>query len=238
MTKDFKPRQNAAPRGRGGGLLLGIFIGFLLGLGVAAAIAVYVFKSPVPFVSKVNPPRPGDKATDMGTVGKAGDSKQRFDFYRILPGQEEPVTDKDLRDAARQAPPPAASAAPTPGAPSATTPATSSPGAAPAPGAGPTASAPNAQTAAMPGAQDIYFIQAGAFQNPADADNLKAKIALIGLEASVEPANTPDKGVWYRVRVGPYSRVEEINRVRSQLAQNGIDASLVRIKGDAAKPGN
>jgi cell division protein FtsN len=48
----------------------------------------------------------------------------------------------------------------------------------------------------------------------------------------------PDKGVWYRVRMGPYSRVEEINRVRGQLAQNGIDASLVRIRDAAPKNGN
>jgi len=211
LNKDFKPRNSAAARPRGGGLLLGLFIGFILGLGVAAAIAVYVFKSPVPFVNKGNPPKPG--ASDAGTVGKAArpEEKPRFDFYRILPGQEEPVTDKQLREAAKQAAP--------------ATPA--------APG-----SAPNspATVASPSGPQDIYFIQAGAFQNPADADNLKAKLALLGLEASVEPTNVPDKGTWYRVRMGPFSRIEEINRVRGQLAQNGIDGSLVKIKDPSAKP--
>ncbi|HXC39728.1 MAG TPA: SPOR domain-containing protein [Burkholderiales bacterium] len=211
MNKDFKPRNSAAARPRGGGLLLGLFIGFILGLGVAAAIAVYVFKSPVPFVNKGNPPKPG--ASDAGTVGKAArpEEKPRFDFYRILPGQEEPVTDKQLREAAKQAAP--------------ATPA--------APG-----SAPNspATVASPSGPQDIYFIQAGAFQNPADADNLKAKLALLGLEASVEPTDVPDKGTWYRVRMGPFSRIEEINRVRGQLAQNGIDGSLVKIKDPSAKP--
>jgi len=211
LNKDFKPRNSAAARPRGGGLLLGLFIGFILGLGVAAAIAVYVFKSPVPFVNKGNPPKPG--ASDAGTVGKAArpEEKPRFDFYRILPGQEEPVTDKQLREAAKQAAP--------------ATPA--------APG-----SAPNspATVASPSGPQDIYFIQAGAFQNPADADNLKAKLALLGLEASVEPTDVPDKGTWYRVRMGPFSRIEEINRVRGQLAQNGIDGSLVKIKDPSAKP--
>jgi cell division protein FtsN len=75
-----------------------------------------------------------------------------------------------------------------------------------------------------------YLLQVGAFQNPADADNLKARLALIGVEASVEPIDLPEKGTQYRVRVGPYSKVEEINRVRQTLAQNGIEASLVRIK--------
>ena len=78
--------------------------------------------------------------------------------------------------------------------------------------------------------KDVYFIQAGSFQNPADADNQKARLAILGFESSVEPANLPDKGTWYRVRMGPYSKLEEINRIRQSLAQNGIDASLVKIK--------
>ena len=53
----------------------------------------------------------------------------------------------------------------------------------------------------------------------------------------MEPTNLPDKGVWYRVRLGPYANVDEINNVRAQLAQNGMDASVVKIK-DAAKERN
>ena len=79
-------------------------------------------------------------------------------------------------------------------------------------------------------AKDVYFIQAGSFQNPAEADNQKARLAILGFESSAEPANLPDKGTWYRVRMGPYSKVEEINRVRQALAQSGIEASLVKIK--------
>ena len=78
--------------------------------------------------------------------------------------------------------------------------------------------------------RDVYFIQAGSFQNPADADNQKARLAILGFESSVEPANLPDKGTWYRVRMGPYSKLEDINRIRQSLAQNGIEASLVKIK--------
>jgi cell division protein FtsN len=52
----------------------------------------------------------------------------------------------------------------------------------------------------------------------------------MGLEATVEPADLAEKGVWYRVRLGPFKRIEEINRVRQQLAQNGVEASLVRVK--------
>jgi cell division protein FtsN len=202
MSKDYKPRQNNTSRPKGGGLLLGLFIGFLLGLGAAAAIAVYVFKTPTPFAARTAPPA----KTDSGTVNNAAkaEPKQPLTFYKILPGQEEPVTEKQLKEAARDA-------------------AKLSP-----------AAAQQLDSGDLP--KDKYFIQAGAFQNPADADNLKAKLALLGLEAGVEPSEIPDKGTWYRVRLGPFLRIEEINRVRSQLAQNGIDASLVKIRDAAPKP--
>jgi cell division protein FtsN len=45
----------------------------------------------------------------------------------------------------------------------------------------------------------------------------------------------PDKGTWYRVRLGPYTTLEELNRVRRTLSQSGIDASLVKLKDVVAK---
>ena len=84
-------------------------------------------------------------------------------------------------------------------------------------------------------AKDVYFIQVGAFQNPAEADNQKARLAILGLESNVEPTNLPDKGTFYRVRLGPYASVEDLNRVRQTLAQNGIDASLVKVKDSATR---
>ncbi|MCX7893557.1 MAG: SPOR domain-containing protein [Burkholderiales bacterium] len=196
--KDFKPRPKAK---RGGSTLVGIFIGLLLGLGIAIAVAVYITRAPVPFVQKQKPVErpagtppsgaelPKPKAEEKPVV--ADKDKPRFDFYKILPGQEEPVTEKQVRDAAKEAG--------KPGAP-----------------------------------KETYVIQAGAFQNPADADNLKAKLALMGLEAAIEPATLPDRGTWYRVRLGPYSRLDEINRVRQQLAQGGVDATLVKLKDTKA----
>ncbi len=197
MSFDYK--QPAALRSNASNsFLIGLFFGFLLGLGVAAGIAIYFFKTPVPFADRTRPaekaPSPAPGAPDPLKPGTPdplksakAEEKPRFDFYRILPGQEEPVTERQLRDAAKQA-------------------------------------------AKTGGAKDTYFLQAGSFQNPADADNLKARLAMMGVEASVEPANLAEKGVWYRVRLGPYTQVEEINRLRQQLAQNGVDASLVRIK--------
>ena len=92
------------------------------------------------------------------------------------------------------------------------------------------AAAKEAKGAAPEPLADTYFLQAGSFQNPADADNQKAKIAILGLESNVEPSVLPDKGTWYRVRLGPYRRLDEINKTRATLAQNGIEANLVKVK--------
>jgi cell division protein FtsN len=77
--------------------------------------------------------------------------------------------------------------------------------------------------------KDIYFIQTGSFQNPAEADNQKAQLAILGIDSTVAPADVPGKGTWYRVRVGPYTKLDDINRVRQTLAQNGISASVVKL---------
>jgi cell division protein FtsN len=50
------------------------------------------------------------------------------------------------------------------------------------------------------------------------------------METSVQTTSLPDKGVWHRVRVGPYSTVEDLNRARDMLKQNGIETSLIRVR--------
>ncbi len=193
--RDYKPRARETKRRPAGGTLIGIFIGLVLGFAIAAGLALYMTNAPVPFLTRADKAKAAAPQADRqlaetarGAEAKGADAaKPRFDFYKILPGQEIPVTEKELRAAAK---------------------------------------AP--EKAGAP--KDVYFVQAGAFQNPADADSLKARLALAGLVANVEPANLPDKGTWYRVRLGPFTQLDEINRVRATLAQNGIDAALVKIK--------
>jgi cell division protein FtsN len=72
------------------------------------------------------------------------------------------------------------------------------------------------------------LLQAGSFRSASDADKLKAKLAMLGMEANVQSAAIPDRGVWYRVRLGPYKSEEEINRVRIFLKQNGVDSTPMR----------
>ena len=78
--------------------------------------------------------------------------------------------------------------------------------------------------------RETFFLQAGSFQNAAEADSLKGQLALLGLEAAVQTRNVADKGVWHRVRVGPYNDMDEINRVRGILQQNNIDSALVKVR--------
>lgn len=91
----------------------------------------------------------------------------------------------------------------------------------PAPASGPDGTVPPV---------DRFYLQLGAFQKAADADNLKARLALMGLEAGVQDVTMEDKTVLHRVRTGPYERPEDMNRVRNQLAQNGIQATVVKSR--------
>ena len=73
-----------------------------------------------------------------------------------------------------------------------------------------------------------YYLQAGAFQNADDADNLKAQLAMLGIEAVIQTGEVPEKGVFHRVRVGPFAAMDDVDRTRSLLTQNDIPATLVR----------
>lgn len=84
-----------------------------------------------------------------------------------------------------------------------------------------------AQTPAT--SKELYYVQAGSFQNKEDAEKLKAKLAFTGYEASIQDATIPDKGVWHRVRLGPYNG-SEAGKTIASLRQNGIIATQVRAQ--------
>ncbi len=74
-----------------------------------------------------------------------------------------------------------------------------------------------------------YFLQAGSFAKADEADRLKAKLAMIGMEAAVQTADVPGKGTYYRVRLGPYHSADEMNKANATLKENGItNAAAVR----------
>ncbi|HMN64371.1 MAG: SPOR domain-containing protein [Burkholderiaceae bacterium] len=90
---------------------------------------------------------------------------------------------------------------------------------------------PTAPPAAAPDAKGddraTYLLQAGAFRSSSEAESMKAKLALIGFEARVLTADVNGQTM-YRVRIGPYAQLDAMNRARARLAENGIEASVVR----------
>ena len=76
----------------------------------------------------------------------------------------------------------------------------------------------------------IYFLQEGAYTNVDDAEKVKAKLALLGMVANIQPANIPDKGVWYRVRLGPYKSSTEMNEALATLKLNGLKAAPIHAQ--------
>lgn len=75
-----------------------------------------------------------------------------------------------------------------------------------------------------------YLLQAGSFSNPADADQLRAKLALAGLEARIEKVAIEGKGEFHRVRLGPYASIQELDNTDSRLGKLGIKTIRLKLK--------
>jgi cell division protein FtsN len=209
MSRELKTQRKRTAGQGTHPMLIGVFIGVLLGLCLALGVALYLNKAPKPFVTrdadgaksetsstrsapKFEPAKPDKPAPAPAAAapqtGKPPEGKTRFDFYKILPG-EEPVTGKELS---------------------------------PSPSSGSTA-------------RVVYYLQAGAFQSTADADNLKARLALAGLEAQIQTATLPDNSIWHRVRLGPYSNGPDLDKARVALKENKIDATVIKVSEPLAK---
>jgi cell division protein FtsN len=236
-------RSPASRRSGAGGTLLGLFIGLVLGLGLAAGVAYYLMKSGGAYPSATAAKEAlRDPARDSTRAAKAEPvpaEKPRFDFYKILPGVEEPKiqakpTERVAPDKAtlERAVSPDKAAAKTDDRAAAKdrarTPETSA-------GAEKIAAteklaATDKGTAAEKevAARQRFWLQAGSFAAEADAENLKARLALAGWEAAIQQASVPDKGVRYRVRLGPYDNTDELNRVKSELGKRGFDAAVIK----------
>jgi cell division protein FtsN len=87
------------------------------------------------------------------------------------------------------------------------------------------APATSSATVEKPGA---YILQAGSFRNHADADRVRALIAMQGVESKIQKV-TIDKDTWHRVRVGPIANLQKLEETRSRLRQAQIDALVIRV---------
>ena len=234
----------------------GVLLGVLVALGALVAPKLLRgnggdgFFRPAPNPNAQPAPVAEDDAvaddTDATPAKKPDADKPKgtqYDFYKLLPGNEVPMSDAEVdatarAEAARAA---AAAPAPTPGAAgdtddqadASTTPATDAkavpaPTVASAPTSAPaTASAAPAKASA---ANDTpYLLQAGAFGASGDAESLKARIALLGLGARVESAQIDGKTV-FRVRMGPYGTASELADAKHKLAAGGLPAMAIRAK--------
>lgn len=213
MTRDYKPpnRSKKSPSsGSGSSLLVGILIGLLLGLAIALGVALYLNKVPGPFVTRgksAEQPTKSEKSDDKGKTSQSGKAAE-------LPAdkpEDKPRFDfynilPGADDPTKAKPAPAQAPAPT------------------------STSTPEKEAEQQPAAapKEIFFLQAGAFQNAADAENMKARLAMLGIEAAVQTGTSGDRGTFHRVRIGPFSKVDDVNRTRETLKQNGIDSTLIK----------
>ena len=176
----------------------GMFIGLVLGVGMAAGVVWYLNKSPLPFVEKVQQPaksngKNGEPTQPLVLPGKPGDPipEKRFQFYDILPGKADAVPDKAPKPDAKKE----------------------------------DVKKDEAKKEESKESKTPLFLQAGSFSTAQDADNQKAKLAFMGMEAVVQQVMVQEK-TFYRVRVGPYIKIDELNKVRAELAKSGIEAQL------------
>ena len=73
-----------------------------------------------------------------------------------------------------------------------------------------------------------YVLQAGSYKNFADADRVRAKLALQGIESKVQKV-TVDSDTWHRIRIGPISKLDELNRMRQILRKADVDVLVIRV---------
>ena len=75
-----------------------------------------------------------------------------------------------------------------------------------------------------------YLLQVGSFRKLPDADRLKAQLAFLGLETTIQTVSIDGAETWHRVRVGPYSKIERLTSVRSRLKQNGHESMVLKLR--------
>jgi cell division protein FtsN len=217
MSRDYKPTpERSKPAKKGSPFLTGLLIGFLLGVAASLSVVMFVKGGESPFASQSNP-----------DTGKSISDKI----------QDNDKANAKTADADN-------SALPTDGNPNAAD------GAATSnkddktrfdfytilPGSESKVSKEEEsklkESAQEPVVPKNYFLQVGAFQTSEEADNMKAKLALQGFEALVQTATIPDKGVWHRVRVGPLKDLEQINKTKADLLNNGFKADLIKVNSE------
>lgn len=183
MRPSAIPNPRARPAHAGSRFKLNPFMaGLATGLVLAAAIALYITQSPLPFVD-----RTGSKPVAKTPNGKPADKG----------GFDEPMDpNKGMlsKDAGHMESP----------------------------------SEAGIETRQASPSGMVYLLQVGAFRSQEDADQMRARMAILGFESKVSEVER-DGAMLYRVRIGPYASVEELNKVKARVSENGIDSAVIRV---------
>lgn len=237
------------PHRQRGGFGVGLIVGLLIGLALALGVALYVTKVPVPFVNKVPQRSP---AQDAAEVEKNKNWDPNSPLYGKNPARPSavasgvvapPAADTGAAAANPSAPmmPPLATV---PAAPS--LPASSARAAAvarasqPSTGRDPAAiladRVPPVRSAVDPTGNGsagndpfTYFVQAGAYGTPEDAEQQRARLAMMGIESRLSDRDQAGRTV-HRVRLGPFDSKAEADSAKDKLNSAGIEAALVRVQ--------
>jgi len=250
-------RKSTRRSGEGGSTLYGVLAGLLIGLVLAAVVAFYVTRTPMPFVDRASRDGAPDKATDprqvddpnqalYGRDGPAGNvptgptaDTPTSPLPGVQPGGQagKPSGPPDDLGALIATLPPGGAPASSDAAPAAPKPAASGnkpvvPAAAPSAPAKPAvpakpATPPAAKPADAAQHPGNYYLQAGAFRGQQDAEALRARILLLGMPVNVQRGESNGAQI-NRVRVGPFARLDDMNRARSRLGENKIESTVVR----------
>lgn len=246
-TQPGKPSKSPAPSSLIT-FLKGLMSGLILGVALCAGVALYVTRLPIPFSAHVSPTPPltertagegRDSNAEHGLMGPSVDAPAP----RLQAAAPDPGTGSSA-PAPPSTPAPAVAALPTPDSehPAAVAPpsvaasksADSSPSSKP-----PVAHTPPAAVSAKSNPEEpasspaTWFVQTGAFGTASDAENQRARLALLGLEATVLSPEAGEKPL-YRVRLGPLTSIDEVRTLVATLKSNDIPTSISR--GNALKP--
>ena len=248
-----KPRSTSKQSKQTGGTFLGIVLGLIVGLAIAVIVALYITRAPTPFVAKVAPAQ-SDAGSAPATTGQPYDPNRPLQGK--TPGQAVPQaaqpappntapgqTNSETQSSGTQdepeileVPPSANGVAPKPATPpkAAVPPLASTPnGSSNASVAKKPAEAQASSTAKVtpPAPGDVntgYFLQVGAYKTQADAEQQRARLGFQGFESKVTQRDAGNV-TYYRVRIGPFTKFEDMNNVRQRLSDAGVDTAVIRF---------
>lgn len=204
----------------GGSLLAGILLGMILGLIAAGGVAWYVLKNgSASFEDKEHRP-----LTKTGAESAVVAAPSKPITLAVVPAPAAPVSVQSAASA------PVSAVSQTPQhfefykvlTDKADVPAGHSAKTEPAPKHAPAVVEPPVASE-----KSARYIQAGSFPSLDDAEKLKAKLSLLGMDVSVLTADIPGKGTYHRVRIGPFKDSNELNAALATLKQNGVSQATV-----------